>query len=44
MEIAKNEVLAVEVAVADQVRDQMKELTDIELALVGGGQGDINFG
>ena len=44
MEITRIEVGAVEQALVEQGETQLRELVDLELALVGGGQGDINFG
>lgn len=43
MEIAKNEVVAVEL-VAGMTEPGLKALSELELALVGGGCGDISLG
>jgi hypothetical protein len=43
MEFAKPELDAVEQAVAGKV-SEIKELGELELALVGGGTGDVTFG
>ena len=43
MEIAKIEVLAVERALTEKM-DVFQELNELELAMIGGGQGDISLG
>ncbi len=42
MDINKSEVDAVSSVESDL--DQIKALTELELLLVGGGQGDVSFG
>ena len=44
MEIAKVELAAVEQAIAVAPAIEIKELAELELALVGGGTGDVSFG
>ena len=44
MEIAKVEVIALEDAVKEQGREELRELSSLELMLVGGGQGDVSLG
>lgn len=44
MEIAKIETEAVEQAIAKQVELQILELAEMELAMIGGGCGDIELG
>ena len=44
MEITKVEVHEVEVVVSDVAQQSILMLTDLQLALVGGGQGDIHLG
>ena len=43
MEFAKNEIAAVREA-ADNVVDQLVELSELELVMVGGGTGDVQLG
>lgn len=43
MEISNKEVAAVEVVAAD-AKPSLKTLSELELALVGGGCGDISLG
>lgn len=43
MEITKNEVEAV-IATVSQVQGAIKDLTEMELALTGGGIGDVLLG
>ncbi len=43
MEIAKNELAVVEEAVQEASRKEIQELNDLQLALVGGGIGDVVF-
>jgi hypothetical protein len=44
MEIAKIEVLMIEEVAADAFEAKVRELADLELSLVGGGQGDVHVG
>ena len=44
MEIAKNEIMVVTKVVEEKARDAHTQLTDWELAYVGGGIGDVVFG
>jgi len=44
MEITKVEIVAVAEVAQVAGQDQMLVLTDFQLALVGGGQGDIHLG
>ena len=44
MEIAKVEFVAVAEAAKVVEQDQALALTDLQLAMVGGGQGDIHLG
>jgi len=44
MEMTKIEAHEVEVVVADAAQQSVLTLSDIQLALVGGGQGDIHLG
>jgi len=44
VEMAKKEVVAVEEAGSARVEAACRELDDMELTLVGGGQGDITLG
>ena len=44
MEVTKQEVVAVEQAVSLQIESAYRELSEIELALIGGGHGDITLG
>jgi len=43
MEFAKMELSAVE-EVADQTQCEIKELNELQLALIGGGCGEVVFG
>ena len=43
MEHANIEIAFVEKTVEDAVRVQLRELNDLQLALVGGGGGDVVF-
>ena len=43
MEHAKTEIAAVEQTVEIACAEQMRELNDLQLALVGGGAGDVVF-
>ena len=43
MEISKPEVAAVS-AIGLESPDQLQVLNELELSLVGGGQGDVSFG
>jgi hypothetical protein len=44
MELTKQEAVAVENVVAERAGAVCQELSELELALVGGGQGDVHFG
>lgn len=44
MEIAKVEIAAIEGAIAKADTNVVTDLTDLQLALVGGGIGDVVFG
>ena len=44
MEIAKVEIAAVEKAVGAGFEVEMVELSELQLALIGGGTGDIHLG
>ena len=44
MEFTKNEIAVLEKTVNDQAELQVRELADLELALIGGGCGDISLG
>ena len=44
MEITKNEVLAIQEVLNDKLGSQVLELSDLQLALAGGGHGDILLG
>jgi hypothetical protein len=44
MELTKIEVAAIDEAVALATEIQVKELNELQLALVGGGIGDVVFG
>lgn len=44
MEVTRNELGAIEKIAAPEVNVGIKELADMELCLVGGGQGDVSFG
>ena len=43
MEFAKTEMTVVEDAVQEAARNELRELNDLQLALVGGGIGDVIF-
>lgn len=43
MEHAKIEIAFVEKTVEEAAREQVRELNDLQLALVGGGGGDVVF-
>ena len=43
MEFAKTEMNVVEEAVQEAARNDIRELNDLQLALVGGGIGDVIF-
>ena len=43
MEHAKTEIAAVEQTLEVAAAEQMRELNDLQLALVGGGAGDVVF-
>jgi hypothetical protein len=44
MELVKQEVLAVEEVVAARAEEACRELNAVELALIGGGCGIVEFG
>ena len=44
MQITTNDVAVMEQPAIDQESTQLRDLGELELMLVGGGQGDINFG
>jgi hypothetical protein len=44
MEIAKIETAAIEKTIAEISEYQFQDLSDLELVMVGGGQGDISLG
>ena len=44
MEFAKTELAAVEETMQEAVQAEVRELNDLQLALVGGGIGDIVWG
>ena len=44
MEVVKAEVEVIEQILNDENQDQVRELGDLQLALVGGGIGDVVFG
>jgi len=44
MEIARAEFAVVEKIVDENVTTHLRELLDLELVMVGGGQGDITLG
>lgn len=46
MEIAKTELVVVEVAItkAHQEASQIPELNDLQMAMIGGGTGDVSWG
>ena len=44
MEISKIESKAVEALVNEVQEEQLRDLNDLQLALVGGGIGDVVFG
>ena len=41
MEFAKSEIEVIEATITEHAEAQVRELADLELALVGGGTGDI---
>jgi hypothetical protein len=43
MEFAKTELTLVEEATREAVQNDVRELNDLQLALVGGGIGDVIF-
>jgi hypothetical protein len=43
MEFAKNEIVAIEEAVNQAAEQEVRELSELQLALVGGGCGDVVF-
>ena len=43
MDISKQEMKAVQVAIDDKKTGDLQELEALELALVGGGCGDVQF-
>ncbi len=43
MQLANIEITVVEKAVEEAARDQLRELDDLQLAVVGGGGGDVVF-
>lgn len=43
MNYAENEIAIVEKAIANAVDTQMRELADLQLAVVGGGGGEVIF-
>lgn len=43
MEYAKKEIAVLEQAVADAAEEQIRELNELQLLLVGGGSGDVVF-
>jgi len=44
VEIAKKELDAIENTLAGKIEQQVQELCELELVLVGGGNGDVIFG
>jgi hypothetical protein len=44
MEFTKTEMTVVEEAVQEVARNDIRELNDLQLALVGGGCAEVNFG
>jgi hypothetical protein len=44
MEIAKTELAAIETTVENAAKCDFRELDDLQLALVGGGCAEVNFG
>ena len=44
METTKTEFRAIEKATNERAKAQLNELTDLELALIGGGTGDVLLG
>ncbi len=43
MEFAKSELNVIEEAIQEAARNDIRELNDLQLALVGGGIGDVIF-
>jgi hypothetical protein len=43
MEFTKNEVVAIEEAVSQAAELEVRELNDLQLAMVGGGCADVSF-
>ena len=43
MEFAKTELIAIEEAINEAASTDIQALTDLQLALVGGGVGDVVF-
>ncbi len=44
MEMSKVETEVLNVAVSEVTQDQLRQLSDLQLALVGGGSGEVVFG
>ncbi len=44
MEFTKTEIALVEEATKEASQQDVRELSDLQLALVGGGMGDVIFG
>jgi hypothetical protein len=44
MEVSKVEIAVVEKAVSESTDRQLRDLSDLQLALVGGGIGEVVFG
>jgi hypothetical protein len=44
MELTKQEAVAVEKVVAERAEAAGQHLSELELALIGGGCGDVHFG
>jgi len=44
MEFTKAEVIAIDETVTVATEEQLRELNEIQLALIGGGIGDVVFG
>lgn len=44
MELTQSEVKAIETTLAESLEKQARELSDLQLALVGGGIGDVIVG
>ena len=44
MNLKKQDVMALEEIVTEKLEMASRELSEIELALIGGGHGDVSFG